>query len=65
MVLPCNLPLPLCEPLAKLSVCKWGCHSTFVNNAQPSRYAVLARIMDMLALLLFLTFNGHFGSFHY
>ena len=21
-----NLPLPLCEPLAKLSVCKWGCH---------------------------------------
>lgn len=24
--LPCNLPLPLYEPLAKLSVCKWGCH---------------------------------------
>ncbi len=29
------------------------------RSGQPSQYACLARIMDMLALLLFLTFNGH------
>ncbi len=52
-------PLPLYEPLAKLSIRK-GCHLvTFVDPASHLNMPVLARIMDMLALLLFLTFNGH------
>lgn len=33
--------------------------ATFVDPASHLNMPVLARIMDMLALLLFLTFNGH------
>ncbi len=48
-----------CEPLVKLSVCKWGCHLRRLSSGQPSQYARFSAYHGYAGVMLFLTFNGH------